>query len=360
MIDREWRPPEEILAAFCPAGEEYVVAALGGGNINDTYLLRGPQRRLVLQRIAEHVFVDPLVVINNFVQVSSYLRRRAAAENLSFPVASPEPAVTGGMAVRDRRGGWWRAQSYLEHTAVKMLDEAAARQVGRVLALFHHLASGLEGQLAHDPLPGFHDLSCYLQRFDVVQDGQTTASDEQNAHCLAVIARLRTQALLFHEALEQDILRPQLVHGDPKLENFIGDTSSRACGLFDLDTVRLGLLHHDLGDCLRSCCNVGGEEGESRVQFDGERCRAILEGYFFLPQTCWTVPQRELIYDGLLLICFELGLRFFTDYLQGNCYFKVSDERQNLRRAIRQFQLVDELIRREGELRQLIMTASGG
>jgi hypothetical protein len=150
----------------------------------------------------------------------------------------------------------------------------------------------------------------------------------------------------------------QLIHGDPKLENFIGDADGSACGLLDLDTVRLGLVHHDLGDCLRSACNSVGEEGDSEPVFDEAACREILSGYFSIADMAWSISQRELIYDGVLLICFELGMRFFTDYLSGNTYFKVSDHQQNLRRAVRQLQLVTLLLRDEKRLRELMLEAS--
>lgn len=359
MTSRDSAPPTEVLDAFCPEGESYLAVPLGGGNINETYLLHGPNGKMVLQRIAEHVFSDPRVVIENFVEVSSHLRRRADVERVDFVVAAPVPAVNGSLAIRDKQGGWWRGQSYLEHGAVRISDLAAAKDIGRILALFHHLASGLEKQIRRDPLPDFHDLEKYLRQFDEAWLERSSVRDDEAAYCLAIIARMRTNVPFFRRAVEQGILVAQPVHGDPKLENFIGTADSgRACGLFDLDTVRVGLVHHDLGDCLRSCCNVGGEEGGGRVRFDGEVCRAIISGYFSQPYSGWTQGQRELIYDGLLLICFELGLRFFTDYLAGNSYFKVADSRQNLRRALRQFSLVENLVQRERELRKMIVAAS--
>jgi Ser/Thr protein kinase RdoA (MazF antagonist) len=132
--------------------------------------------------------------------------------------------------------------------------------------------------------------------------------------------------------------------------------TGQAVGLVDLDTVKPGLIHYDIGDCLRSCCNRAGEDTTdlAAVQFDAGLAAAILEGYFSIANGFLSDADIAYIVDAARLISFELGLRFFSDYLAGNTYFKVSDPQQNLHRALVQFRLTESIEAQEPELRALV------
>ncbi len=147
------------------------------------------------------------------------------------------------------------------------------------------------------------------------------------------------------------------IHGDPKVNNVLLDKATgRAVSLVDLDTVKPGLIHYDVGDCLRSSCNPLGEETEQweQVRFEPELCRGILQGY--LPHACrfLTEPETGLLYEAVRLLPFELGLRFFTDYLEGNVYFKVKHADHNLARALVQFRLAESIESQEATIRRML------
>jgi hypothetical protein len=136
----------------------------------------------------------------------------------------------------------------------------------------------------------------------------------------------------------------------------IDRVSGKAVSIIDLDTVMPNLVQYDIGDCLRSCCNTMGEEGAdfSEVQFDLKRCEAVLSGYTEAARRFMTVEDFDFLFDAVRLIPFELGLRFYTDFLEGNVYFKVSHQGQNLDRAMVQFKLVESIERQEDKLRLII------
>jgi hypothetical protein len=123
------------------------------------------------------------------------------------------------------------------------------------------------------------------------------------------------------------------------------NATGKAISIVDLDTVKPGLVHYDIGDCLRSGCNPLGEETEQweMVRFDPELCQAILQGYLSLARDFLTESDYEYLYDSIRLIAFELGLRFFTDYLEGNVYFKANHQEHNLARALVQFKLTENI-----------------
>lgn len=353
--------PRQAAAEFCPDGATCQVTPLGSGNINDTFLVAAEVGPFVLQRINRQVFPEPRRVINNFARVTSHLRGRRGKGGAIFRTALPVPTRTGTLCFCDPQGDYWRGQTYLPHSNCHTLSGASqAQQIGRALATFHHLVAGLGGQELADPLPGFHNLPGYLQEFDRVRRATTERQDGAPCrYCLESIDRGRQRATLLEEAKIAGLLTIQPIHGDPKIDNFLFDDKGQADGMLDLDTVGMGIVHYDLGDCLRSCCNRAGEEGVGgqEVTFDLEICRALLQGYFSEAHGLLTASQRAFIFDAVLGITFELGLRFLTDHLRGNSYFRVLQDGENLLRATRQFRLTEAIVAEEAVIRRLALTA---
>ena len=132
--------------------------------------------------------------------------------------------------------------------------------------------------------------------------------------------------------------------------------NGKAVALIDLDTVKPGLVHYDIGDCLRSCCNPLGEETDAfdAVHFDLDLAAAILEGYLGVAGSFLTPAELAYIPVAAELISFELGLRFFTDHLNGNVYFKARHPEHNLQRALVQFRLTASIEAQMAPLRSLV------
>ena len=139
----------------------------------------------------------------------------------------------------------------------------------------------------------------------------------------------------------------------------IEKSTGNAISLVDLDTVKPGLIHYDIGDCMRSACNPLGEETElwEAVRFDPEIGAAILEGYLAQARKFLIPADYDYLFDAIRLLTFELGLRFLTDYLAGNVYFKVKDRDHNLRRALVQFKLTESIEAHKPEIHGIIQAA---
>ncbi len=245
-------------------------------------------------------------------------------------------------------GSFWRGLSFIE--AVQSLDIindlGHAREVGYGLGRFHHLLSDLPAEHLSDTLPGFHVTPQYLAHYDKVRAHHGAPASPELAHCLNFVSRRRAWAHVLEEARAQGRLRLRPIHGDPKVNNVLLDTATgQAVALVDLDTVKPGLVHYDIGDCLRSGCNPQGEETGhwEAVRFDPDLCRGLLQGYLSQARGFLTEADYEYLYDAVRLIAFELGLRFFTDYLEGNVYFKARHREHNLARALVQFRLTESI-----------------
>lgn len=336
------------------------VCAHGRGLINDTYLVRldcTPPRRAILQRINPKVFPQPQHIMQNLRRLLDHVQRKMSQPDSRLQLPGLYPARDGRDFVLDADGSCWRALHFIADTrALEALDNPTqAHNIGRALGGFHALLSELSTEHLHTTLPGFHIAPNYLARFDSVCAGTARKTDASPA-CNFVAAR-RDLASALEDGKRSGALQLRATHGDPKLDNFLFDAhSDRVVSLIDLDTVQPGLIHYDLGDCLRSCCNRGGESTRDpqATQFDLEFCTAILRGYVDAARVFLTAPDFDFMYDAIRLLPFELGMRFLTDHLEGDVYFKIVTPGQNLHRARVQFQLTASIEQNETAIRALI------
>lgn len=327
---------------FLPEEELLALEPLGSGLINDTWLAEVRSgAKYVLQRLNTTVFPEPGLIQENICRVTEHLRTRSAT-NTECTFFRVFRNAAGQSAYIDKNGDWWRLLSYIKNAqslnAVTEPDQAW--QIGAALSSFHQLIADLPPSSLADPLPGFHDTPLHLARYDAVLPVIRNAEAED---CREFIKARRTDAALLENSRKQGILTRQPVHGDPKVNNFLFSADKkRVVSLVDLDTVRPGPLIYDLGDCLRSCCNPLGEEVQdpNDIVFDRDLFSAVLAGYLSRAADLLAPEDRRLIVDSARLISFELGIRFYSDYLAGNPYFKVDYPEQNLFRARVQFALV--------------------
>jgi Ser/Thr protein kinase RdoA (MazF antagonist) len=358
----------ELRAAlfFVPEEDIADIVPFGAGNVNDTFLLTlatGEER--ILQRVNPAVFPEPVLVMRNLRLVSEHLRASSARQETNVSPFQPVFLYGGraGDAYLAEDGAAWRLLSRIGGGRTRRSISTAnqARELGRVLGLFHRLLSSLDPTLLADPLPGFHDTPRYLARYDQVCARTGSNMRPGNSFCRLFIEQRRVTARLLEDGRER--LAAGVIHGDPKVANFLFDEEGlQVISLIDLDTVKPSLLLHDLGDALRSCCNLAGETPAQPEQalFDPGIFTAWLEGYCAEARPLLTDEDLNRLVDAVAVIAFELGLRFYTDYLEGDRYFKVADAGQNLQRALTQFQLTRSIERQRDELAAIVARLAAG
>jgi Ser/Thr protein kinase RdoA (MazF antagonist) len=346
---------------FALSAAVIALAPLGRGLINDTFRVTlADGTHAVLQRINRRAFPEPQRIMQNLRSLEEHARRQPTPLRLPQIIHARDSTDS----VVDAHGEFWRMLSYIEHTytATTLRDAAQAESLGQALGEFHALVSTLDPARLHATRPGFHQTPRYLARFDEVV--RTVAPERVSAavrECCDFIDTHRTLAPVLEDAKLRGTLPLRAIHGDPKLDNFLFDeTSHQAVSLIDLDTLQPGLTQYDFGDCLRSCCNPAGESPVDidTVRFDLALCEAILRGYLGAARAGLSAADLDFFYDAIRLIPFELGLRFLTDHLEGNVYFKVSDPEQNLHRARVQFRLVTAIEAVAPEIQGLIRSLS--
>jgi Ser/Thr protein kinase RdoA (MazF antagonist) len=348
-IDKSWQKLLTIAQKFQINGSIVDIQPYGSGNVNNTFLVNlDNQSSFILQRLNTGVFSQPELVMNNICVLCDHVHQQSASQLLkdNRPWLIPEILVTG-----DRQHHWiaedgsfWRAMSFIANSQSfdTIQDRQHGQEIGYGLGRFHYLINDLPVEKLADTLEGFHITPRYLQHYQQIIACTTFKQSPEVNYCLKFISDRPNLPYILETAKAAGTLKLRTIHGDPKINNIMLDChTNQAVAMIDLDTVKPGLIHYDIGDCLRSGCNPWGEETDDweQVNFEPELAQAILQGYLTVAQDFLTDNDYEYIYDSIRLLAFELGLRFFTDYLAGNVYFKVNHPEHNLARALVQFQL---------------------
>ena len=362
-----------LMEKFNVKGRLVTLVPFGSGNINDTFLAvyrnTFTETQVVLQRVNRKVFPRPEEIMRNMHAITLHCHEKlerdakVGRDDRVWQMPRIVKAKAGGDFVRDEKGDVWRVITRIlsAHAFDTAQGPEHALECGSALGHFHYLLSDLAPTAVSDPLPGFHVTSGYLKQYDRTlksKHGQSLLNASVEARRLAkYIDERRDFALCLERAEAAGELKRRMFHGDPKVNNImIDDFTGKGTAMIDLDTVSPGLVQIDVGDAVRSICNPAGEEETNlgKVAFDENLFLAFMKGYMKEAGAFMTAEDRAYLYDAVRLLPFELGLRFFQDYLAGDRYFKTRQPGQNLNRARVQFRLCESIEAREGSIREML------
>jgi hypothetical protein len=331
----------------------------GSGHINDTYCAifdqAGTPVRYILQRINHRVFKNPVTLMENIRRVTSHVATKLTGEpELSRRVLTLVPALDGLSFFCDAEENHWRVYLFIEmartYDAVESPHQAfeAARAIGR----FQKLLTDLPAPRLHDTIPDFHHTP---KRFTALE--HAIAGDVNNR---ARLARREIEFALRRQPMTRVLLEANLpervTHNDSKLNNvMLDDTTGEGICVIDLDTVMPGMALHDFGDMVRTSTSPAPEDERdlSKVKMQFPMFEALARGYLESARGFLTEAERRHLAFSGKLITFEIGLRFLTDFLDGDKYFKVHREDHNLDRCRTQFALVESIEEQEETMNKL-------
>ncbi len=355
--------------AFSLPGTPRFAEMLSGGHLHATWMAgyRSPfgLERYIHQRINIQVFRDPGRMMDNIRRVTEHLRRKL--ENgiggaFSRQVLLLVPTRDGEPFWRDTLGGYWRTYRYVEGSrtfdTVETPDQA--RKAAAAFGEFAGLLSDLPGPRLHETIPDFHNTPARLRRLlQVVEVDPHNRAGAVIPHIDFVLAR-EVQAGLVHKPRKEGEFPERIVHNDTKINNvlFHARTGEVLC-LVDLDTVMPGSVLYDFGDLVRTgvCPAREGERNLSRVEVRLPVFEALVRGYLEGTGGLLTAAEVEFLAFSARLITLELGIRFLTDYLEGDIYFRAAYPEHNLDRCRHQFRLLEELERQYDRLEALVKKA---
>ncbi|OQX18928.1 MAG: hypothetical protein BWK76_06090 [Desulfobulbaceae bacterium A2] len=344
--------PDAAACRLLGTGLAAAPSRLGGGHVNETYLVETAHGLVVLQRINPAVFPAPQLVIDNLLQFRSLLVASDALTSRCWCFPEPLPAVDGSFSLADSDGALWRLLRHIAGRSQEVIEHPAqAASLGQCLADLHLVLCGADSAFFADTLPEFHRLDAYLAAYDRVTVHSGVEGTAETLWCRERLAAGRQKALALFASGEAGQLCRQVVHGDPKVANYLfaPDDSGEVLALIDFDTLKPGLLLHDVGDCLRSLANPAGESS-SVPCLRSDLCHSMLDSYLAVAGHLLTPADRLWLPDAPWYMSYELGLRFFSDHLAGDRYFRVESHGDNLRRARSQLLLADLFASARAEL----------
>ena len=360
---------EELLrqaaAAFAfdaPAGE---AARYGAGHINDTFAVWAADRskRWILQRINTDTFTDPAGLMENVAGVTGYLRRQIAARG-----GDPEretlnviPTRDGKLYYDDGQGGAWRAYGFVEGTVClqKVENERDFYTVAETFGNFQKQLAGYPAATLHETIARFHDTPNRYANFEKALAADVMGRAKALGPEIAFIRAREADCHVLVDQLAAGVLPLRVTHNDTKLNNVLIDAASgKGICVIDLDTVMPGLSAYDFGDSIRFGANDCAEDepDQSKVHFSLHLYEVFTRGYLAAAGSAMDEAERRSLPWGAKLMTLECGIRFLTDYLEGDHYFKISRPDQNLDRARTQFTLVAGMERAFDEMTRLALT----
>jgi hypothetical protein len=342
----------DVSREFCLGGVVRSAMPYGNGHINDTFLAETETegRRYVFQRINDSIFQDVPRLMENIRRVCEHVT--IAASRLPADIRQQPmvlmPAKSGGTFARDARGGYWRVYEYLEGTETieQVEDVAHARESAKAFGVFLDMLRDLPGPRLHETIPHFHDTPKRIRDLEVAVDRDVAGRLSEVEAEVAFVRDHAEIADALTRRLKTGELPERITHNDTKINNIRFDcTTGKGAAVIDLDTVMPGLVHYDFGDMIRTTCFVGSEDERdlSTVRLRAEYVEAVYEGFLEGASGFLTDAEKSCLDLAGTIICLEIGVRFLTDYLEGDVYFKTHRPRQNLERARVQFRRVELL-----------------
>ncbi len=332
-------------------------STLGNGLINRTLLVEDGGRQRVLQCLNTRVFRDPAMVIRNCHAVTAHLGRKRAAGRYDYAVLELVPTLAGEPAARLADGAWWRMYDHVPDTRTfdTADDPAITREAGRGFASFAAALADLEPGAVGEVIPHFHDPVTRFASFRAALDADRMGRGAgARAECDAALA---FEELLAHwRRLRGAGLPWRITHNDCKLNNLLFDRDNRAICVVDLDTVMPGTLLFDFGDMARTMLSPVPEDSTelARVEVRHGHFAALARGYVEGCEGQLTPLERDNLVFAARLVTGVIGLRFLTDYLDGDRYFRVTRPAHNLERARNQFALLASLARQADALQAMV------
>lgn len=347
-------------------GELRSAEPYGNGHINDTYLATyGVDRveiKYIHQRINHQVFPDPVAVMENFERVTYHIAsslQASGVEDVDRRVLSLVRGRDGRSFARDEVGSVWRTTRFVRGTTTFdiVTDQILAFEVGRCYGEFQSQLLTLAPETLHTTIVDFHNTR---RRFEALQDA--IASDSHNR---ASIARHEISFIedrvSYVDRLEDLHIKghipKRITHNDTKVNNLLIDNQSgRGICVTDLDTTMPGLVLHDFGDMVRTATNIAAEDelNLEKVRMQIEIFEPLVRGYLSQASQFLNAFEMKQLVFSCKVIVLEIGMRFLTDFLQGDIYFKTQREGHNLDRCRAQFKLLTSIEEQEESMEDIV------
>jgi Ser/Thr protein kinase RdoA (MazF antagonist) len=344
----------QIINKFCIRGKFLYALPLRTGHINDTHLMHmegGSQHpEYVLQRINTDIFKNVDKLMENIWRVTSHLQHKIDDNSYSGEKLGTLQLVKttdNQLFFEDTKGNCWRCFVYCPHHTADctQFTPALAQEGGRALGVFQSMLADLPAESLYQTIPDFHNLSYRLSQFNEALQKNPC---QRVAGVGAAIEAIRCRAdemLLVHRLGREGKIPLRITHNDTKLNNILFDQQEKALCLVDLDTVMPGYVHFDFGDAIRTLASTTGEDDPEldEIDVDLDLYKSFAQGYLSVMKNVLTTTEIASLAFSARLMTYIVAVRFLTDYLLGDTYYKTDYPTHNLVRTRNQLALLQAM-----------------
>lgn len=355
---------KEIFDCFETKGTFNTGEPYGSGHIHDTFRVRTAEKDCddyIIQLLNNKVFKNIPELQSNIERVTVHLRKRLAAipgSNIKRECLNLIPALDGKSWITDKEGNFWRMYIFItDHRSYDIVDNPAkAFEGGKTIGRFQVMLSDLPGDPLFETIPRFHDIESRLETFNLkVKENPAGRVNAVGNEIFEIQKRAEEMKIILKLGKEKKIpLR--ITHNDTKFNNILLDENDKALCVIDLDTVMPGYVHYDFGDAIRTATNTASEDEKnlSKISMDINLFKSYSEGYLSETSDTLNNIEKEYLAFAPRLITYTIALRFLTDYIDGDNYFKIHHKHHNLQRARAQLKLVMSMEEQYGEMIKII------
>lgn len=337
----------------------------GNGHINDTYRLtfetEHGMRHYILQRMNTQIFTKPEELMKNMEGVTSWLKRKIAEQggDPKREALNLVPTLDGKSYCRDDEGNYWRAFLYVENATSydQVKNDHDFYESAVAFGRFQGLLADYPAETLHETIEKFHDTVDRFAKFRAAVKADICGRAAAVQPEITFVLEREVFAHTLMDLLAAGELPLRVTHNDTKLNNImIDDTTGKGICVIDLDTVMPGLSVNDFGDSIRFGASTAAEDEVdlAKVSCDLHLFEVYVKGFIEGCAGALTKTELDLLAIGARMMTFECGMRFLTDYLEGDHYFKIHRENHNLDRCRTQFCLVADMEAKEKEMQEIV------
>lgn len=345
---------EEILAFYTFEGEYTGYSQITAGHINTTLSLQfdvgGKTKQFIAQKINTNVFKDPKKLMENMVNVTSHLTKKIEEKGGNI-----ERETLHALISNDNKpyhimpdGSFWRCVNFITDAySCNMIENPQVFfNAGKAFGEFMSLLADFDGESLHETIPNFHNTKDRFNNFLIALENNKSGRKDNAKEEIEFVLQRKDDSEILVNLIEEGKLPIRVTHNDTKINNIMFDNqSNEGICILDLDTVMPGLSLYDFGDAIRSGASTAKEDepDTSKVKINLELYNAYTEGYLSTAGKSLTKEEADFLAFSAKLLTFECGMRFLTDYLDGDTYFHTDYKEHNLVRAKNQFALVADI-----------------
>ena len=354
----------EILFQFVEKNDNTEIKPLGAGHINDSFKVVSGDGEYVLQRINHQIFKDVPQLQNNILRVTEHVRKKLderGVSDIDRKVLNFIPTHDGKLYYKDTDGNYWRLMHFISDSkSYDTINPELAYRAGLAFGDFQKMLADLPEGPLFETIPNFHNMEFRLEEFnDAVANDAAGRVSKVNE--LIKEIQDRAEEMTKPERMHREGLLPKRTnHCDTKVNNILFDDNDEVLCVVDLDTVMPGYVLSDFGDFMRTGANTGDEDDVNldNVSIDLDIFAGYTKGYLENAASFLSEVEVDNLAFGAKLLTYMQTVRFLTDYLNGDTYYKIKHKEHNLERTLAQFKLLKDMEANFDKMQQIVAEAA--